>query len=186
MSTALVGPATREAALTAQLFRDPAFNVYAILDGASIPELLVQIESAAEYVCLYRGEMPADLAACAPYLVALKCEDAFTRWLLGGFGQHWGVFVQSAADIGTLRRHFRTFLLVHDADGRTQYFRYYDPRVLQRYLPTCNEDELATVFGPVEHYFAESEQADRLLRFTFCDAKLKTESCLLSARSQPN
>ncbi len=173
MSTALASPATRETMLMAQLFLDPALNVYAILDGASIPELLNRLkEDGPESACLYRGEMPADLAACAPYLVALKREDAFTRWLLGGFGQHWGVFVQSAADLRTLRQHFRTFLLVHDADGKTLYFRYYDPRVLRRYLPTCNEGELATVFGPVLRYFAESDKADQLLGFAVRDGKL--------------
>ena len=53
------------------------------------------------------------------------------------------------ATLEELRRHFRKFLKVEDPKGKSLIFRYYDPRVLRVYLPTCNAMELQTVFGPV-------------------------------------
>ena len=61
-----------------QLFAD-GFTTYAVLDGAQVPELPQRLHtSALDYVCLYRGEIPDDLAQVAPYLVALKHDDRFT------------------------------------------------------------------------------------------------------------
>jgi hypothetical protein len=54
-----------------------------------------------------------------------------------------------------MRRHFRSLLTVHDETGKPMIFRFYDPRVMQNYLPTCNSGELETFFGKVDVYFAE-------------------------------
>jgi hypothetical protein len=52
-----------------------------------------------------------------------------------------------------LRHHLRTLLVVKSWSGERMLFRYYDPRVLRAYLPTCTSDELRTVFGPVPQYY---------------------------------
>jgi hypothetical protein len=44
-------------------------------------------------------------------------------------------------------------------------FRFYDPRVLRRFLPTCNPAEMKVFFGEVETLFAESELSGKLLSF---------------------
>lgn len=141
-----------------QLFTEPRLNVYAILDGASVPGLLDRLAvDVPEYVCLYAGKLAPVLAEVAPYLVRLRPEDRFTGWVLrSGWLRHWGIFVLSAASLPQLRNHFRRFLIVHDHQGRRLYFRYYDPRVLQAYLPTCNEEERNFVFGPVAMYACEN------------------------------
>ena len=151
------------------LFEKKGDRLYAVLDGASIPKLLLYLtRHRVDHVCLYRGELDPELAQTAPYLVHLPAESGFTELLLTeGLGKHWGVLVQSKADLRALRMHFRKFLKVWDPDGKPLYFRYYDPRVLRVYLPTCNAEELSVVFGPVSAYFVEAEQADRLLRFTY-------------------
>ena len=57
-------------------------------------------------------------------------------------------------------------LLVRAADARRRrdgtplYFRYYDPRVLRSFLPTCSPAQLKQMFGPVDAFLAESEAAD--------------------------
>ena len=58
-------------------------------------------------------------------------------------------------------RHFRQFLRVRDEAGREFFFRFYDPRVLRVYLPTCNSEELRTFFGPVELFSMEGERRTR-------------------------
>jgi hypothetical protein len=72
--------------------------------------------------------------------------------------------VVSQANLKVLRQHFRKFIMVY-SDGQPLYFRYYAPRIMRMYLPTCNADELEIIFGPVEYYLVESEEPDISLRF---------------------
>ena len=65
-----------------------------------------------------------------------------------------------------MRRHFRTFLVVALPDERRVHFRWYDPRILRAYLPTCTGEEAAIVFGPTAQYLAEGEEPNLLLQFT--------------------
>ncbi|MBA3805009.1 MAG: DUF4123 domain-containing protein [Acidobacteria bacterium] len=130
-----------------------------------IPGLLPKLhEQRPEYECLYRGELAPDLAEVAPYLVQLEPSSDFTNWILEhGWGKHWGIFATSTVDLRAMRRHFRTFLIVHDEEGKPLYFRFYDPRVLRVYLPTCNADELKSFFGPVITYTLEDKNSDVML-----------------------
>ena len=161
-----------------QLFADPETKVYAILDGASVPKMLERLTPhAGEYECLYRGELKPDLAAAAPYLVSLKPDSELTEWIVQqGWGKHWGVFVLSPAELPVLRRHFRTFLIVHTSEGKPLYFRYYDPRVLRVHLPTCNPEELGQMFGPVSAYVMEAEKPEVLMRFRLKDGALAADT----------
>jgi hypothetical protein len=155
-------------ALRAQLFVDPNLNVYAILDGASVAGLLGKLYSpdAPEHHCLLSGELEPDLAEAAPYLVRLEKEGAFTDWLLShGWGAHWGVYCGAAADLNTVRRHLRSLLRVRSPEGQPLFFRYYDPRVLRVYLPTCDSLEMDTFFGPLSWYLCEQEDPDEAILF---------------------
>src|SRR5262245_523205 len=95
-------------ALEKHLFSEREAEVYAILDGASVQDLLDRLyEDKPEYECLYRGELKPDLAEVAPYLVRLEYKTKFCDWVLQqGWGRHWGIFVVSYADLRVLRRHF--------------------------------------------------------------------------------
>ena len=164
-------------AIMQYLFAIPETTVYAILDGASVPDLpqtLARFEIESE--CLFRGDLEPDLALVAPYLVRLPPEAPFVEWLLqSGWGRHWGVFAISKADLRNLRMHLRTFIKVYGPGLKPLYFRYYDPRVLRTYLSTCNDQELQTVFGPVLRYIAEDEDPSVLLKFWPEHSQLKSE-----------
>jgi hypothetical protein len=162
-------------ALTRSIFRGESENVYAVLDGASVEDLLPKLyELQPEFECLYRGDLEPDLAEVAPYLVQLEPGGQFTEWVFGdGWGEHWGVFAASEADLRAMRSHLRTLLTVHDPDGKPLLFRYYDPRVLRLYLPTCNAEELRAVFGPVSRYVLEGEDPQTVLQFEFDGGALR-------------
>ena len=155
-------------ALRTSLFANPATFTYAVLDGAAVSTLLDHLYAdQPEFECLYRGKLEPDMAEVAPYLVKLEPGHKFTEWLLDNcFGRHWGIFAVTKVEMPAMRKHFRTFLMVQGPDGKPVYFRYYDPRVLRLYLPTCNEDETAQVYGPVIEYWLEDETAEKLLRFS--------------------
>ncbi|PYS89493.1 MAG: DUF4123 domain-containing protein [Acidobacteria bacterium] len=136
-------------------------NVYAVLDGASINGLRMKLyQTDPVHFCLFRGDLTPDVAEMAPYLVGLVDGTEFTEWLLGEcFGKHWGVFAHSPNSITEMRRHFRGLINVYDEAGKPMIFRYYDPRVMQNFLPTCNAGELKTFFGKVDVFFAEKGES---------------------------
>jgi hypothetical protein len=144
-----------------------SLKTYAILDAARDKVLYPKIvTSGIKGMCLYHGEKSIELATVAPYLVLLERENPFTDWLLNqGWGKSWGIFLNTSETLEKLQRHFRQFLMVYTEDGKLLYFRFYDPRVFRVYLPTCNEAELKTVFGPVTTFLSEG-QADSLIEFT--------------------
>lgn len=150
----------------AEIFVDGA-NTFAVLDGASVPSLLEKLEQwQPEFVCLYRGELKPDLAEVAPYLVRLESGTEIAEWILSkGWGNHWGIFAIAEADLQAMRQHLRRFLTVYDEDGKPLLFRFYDPRVMRVYLPTCNAEDLGAIFGPVASYVLEDESSNVLLRF---------------------
>lgn len=156
------------------LFRKDHFT-YAVLDGASVPDLPVKLyEMGATNICLYQGDIPADLVYVAPYLVQLPFGSSFTEWLLSEYwGKHWGIFAQSPLSLKEVRKHFRLLLTVYDDKGNPMLFRYYDPRVLGRFLKTCQEEELELMFDKVRYYFVETPEEVQLSRFNFINGKLK-------------
>lgn len=163
-------------------------KLYAVLDGASIPGLLSLLRKhQIVHVCLIRGELDPELAQTAPYLVQLPKDSEFTKLLLTqGLGNHWGILALSHNDFRTLRMHLRKFLTVWDPDGKPLFFRYYDPRVLRVYLPTCNTNELRIVFGPVSAYFTEADTNQAILRFTFSGRTLAREHLTLPHNQPPS
>lgn len=151
--------------------------IYALVDAARNESIYPQIiGSGVKGVCLHRGKMARELAWVAPYLVQLQRDDPFTHWLLdNGWGNSQYIFVRSSARFDELKRHFRTFLTVYDEEGRSYFFRFYDPRVLRVYLPTCNHEELHAIFGSVESFVVEEEDVALLVNFSLLDGKLQRE-----------
>lgn len=158
--------------LVRHLFSDPRLTAYAVLDGAANPALLDYLynedeEKRPDFVCLYRGELEPDIAECAPYLVELQANAPFTDWVTSHcWGNNWGIFAVAEGDLLALRQHFRKLNIVYDPETyEPLLFRYYDPRVLRVFLPTCDTEQFSEFFGPVEAFFTESEEGTCLARF---------------------
>jgi hypothetical protein len=143
-------------------------EIYAILDGARDERIHSFLGgSDLESSCLYEEKaISEDVRRAAPYLVRLLPWSRHTRWLFDtGWGQSWGILLATRANRPELRQHLRRFLVVKDEHGKQLYFRYYDPRVMREYLPTCTRAESEMVFGPVTRYWTESKDARTLLEF---------------------
>ncbi|MCY2987101.1 MAG: DUF4123 domain-containing protein [Planctomycetota bacterium] len=161
-------------------------SVWAILDGARDPCIFhLLLDSGLDYLCLYSGHLPRALQLAAPYLVELPPDRPFARRLLEqAWGHSWGIFV-SIKDSSNLRHHLRTFLRVRDEAGKFLLFRYYDPRVLRTYLPTCLPNELKTVFGPISRYLVEDQDPQTLIEFTFDGSRLQDRRIRLQGKEGP-
>ncbi len=145
-----------------------------MLDGASVPNLPVRLyEMRPPHFCLFTGDLEPDMREVAPYLVRLFPKTPFTEWLLQEcWGKHWGIFAHSRLSFIEMRKHFRSMVKVCDEAGNPLIFRFYDPRVAQKYLPTCGAAELKIFFGGVDAYFAESEDRENLMRLQIGDNHL--------------
>ena len=165
---------------------EPRTDIYAIVDGARDRRIFSNLlNSYANSVCLYRGDLHPELEFAAPYLVQVDFDDRFTQSLIrDGWGRSWGVFLKSPHGLDRLRKHLRTLLRVEDESGRKLVFRYYDPRVLRAYLPTCIADELRTVFGGIERFYTEAEDPNQLLEFRLERGKLLRTSVPIPPHSQ--
>ena len=71
--------------------------------------------------------------------------------------------------------------MVYDDKGKPLYFRYYDPRVLRVYLPTCNASELETVLGPVSHFILEDDNGNAMIRYSRLRGQLTQNTVRLIA-----
>lgn len=158
-------------------------GVWAILDGARDERIYGAVDATyLEKCCLYAGDLPWQLQMTAPYLVKLERDDRFVEYLLNnGWGNSWGIFLRSETSMKNVRRHLRGLIRVRDQRGRRLIFRFWDPRVLRAYLPTCFPDELATVFGPIDTLVLEGEDPGTVLRCTFEARKLVELSDSVSA-----
>ena len=178
-------PELREQILQA-LWPDGAkskLSVWGVLDCARDPKIyLALLESKLEFRCLYSGKLPRELELVAPHLVELFPSSRLTaRWIDEGWGQAWGVMLK-IDDASNLRHHLRKFLKVRDQQGRSLIFRYYDPRVLRIYLPTCWQDELKTLFGPISAYVIEEHDGDGAVEYRFDGQQLQKKKILAGPR----
>ena len=144
-------------------------DIWMLVDAARDPRIFsLLLECHLDYSNLYSGPAATALEMVAPYIVQLDYQYRDTyRFLSHAWGQSWGVWLRCDARLDLLRRHLREFSVVFDPRGRRLVFRYYDPRVLRVYLPTCNPSELRTVYGPIECFWMEDDEPGTLLEFRF-------------------
>jgi hypothetical protein len=147
----------------------PSRDMWMIVDCARDQKRIFRFLLAChlEQSCLYSGSIAPALEMAAPYLLQLEHQNQETRRLIElSWGNNWGVFLRSPTNMTNLRRHLRKFLIVQDPTGRRAAFRYYDPRILRAYLPTCTSEELRTVFGPIEVFWTEEwRNLEQMLEF---------------------
>jgi len=169
-----------------ELFRSDG-NLYAILDGAGIPDLLEKLYGLRpQFVCLCPGELEPGMAEVVPYLVRLERDDPFTGWALErGWADDWGIFAASDADLHALRRHFRKFLIVYNPQGRPMFFRFYDPRVLAQVLKTYASKDLEQFFGPVASFTLSGESGKVVRQLHVVDGQLKETLTTLPGQGNP-
>jgi len=127
-------------------------------------------------ISLYRGRSEEVLASVAPYIFPFPHSNEFSDFIFeNGWGNSWGVIVYSSQSIEDIFVHFRKFLMVKTEGGKELYFRFYDPRVLKMFLPTCDKDQITDFFGPIEKFIVEGDTKESAVSFFHKDGLLKQE-----------
>jgi pSer/pThr/pTyr-binding forkhead associated (FHA) protein len=143
--------------------------LFAVLDAARTPRILTVLrESVERYRSLYEGIDGESLEHVAPYLVQLEPgSPLLARLVREGWEGRWGIFLESSRSFKELRRHLRRFLMVADGDTRQRYyFRFYDPAVMRRFLPTTTVKQNDELFGEHVHAFDMEGEEGEPARFT--------------------
>jgi len=155
----------------------PGERLFGIVDGAQDLELAYEAKClyGQEITSLFAGDMAAAAADVAPYLVPIDPASGYLENWAQRWGKNAGILLTTTAELARLQAHLREIFVVQDEQGQQFFFRYYDPRVLRVYLPTCNADETSFVFGTVRRYFCEDEKTGHALNFSVKGNQLCTE-----------
>jgi hypothetical protein len=111
----------------------------------------------------------------SPFLVTLTCADTNFYWVNNLLNKHSLIWFCSLSEFDEVYNHFRKFLIVETEDLEKLYFRFYDPRVLRIFLPTCSSSQLDEFFGPVDRFICEDEDPAFALVFSLRKGLLITE-----------
>lgn len=152
---------------------------YAVLDGAQNNSLLDWLHGpdAPQSECLFASELSPDMAEVAPYLVQLDFGSRFSTELIkNGWSSNWGILLISSVELPVVWRHLRQHTQVYGPDLEPMYFRFYDPRVLRMFLPTCDKTQLRDFFGGIEFILAAGEGETAADVWSLADGKLIRES----------
>jgi hypothetical protein len=152
------------------------FN-YLFIDSARVGnEFDALMAQQGERRCMFFVESDSDLESVSPFLYFDILESGIVYYFHeSGWGNSWGYLLYSSSDIDVIYRHFRKLLKVKTDFGQELYFRYYDPRVLRIFLPTCSESQIIEFFGPVERFIVEDEDKDWAIVFSQKNGVLKKE-----------
>jgi hypothetical protein len=76
------------------------------------------------------------------------------------------LFSVANKNLAQLRIHFKRLNFVKTEDGKKLFFRYYDPRVLDAFLPSCLAEELNFVFKDIDSFWLPSDREDQIKKYS--------------------
>jgi hypothetical protein len=141
-------------------------SLAAVLDASHDPDILLWLrQQDRPHLCLFAPPASETLAAYAPYVISL--DTAGLRDLAEYVaGKPWAIYVAHRGTLQKLALHLKSHLMVRSPSGRPAYFRFFDPRVLRAYLPTCNRSQLQRFFGAdIEAVYAVGPAPREILQF---------------------
>lgn len=155
------------------------FNAnYFLADGARMNDLISKFTKFNAYpISLYIGTEDELLADVGPFVVNIASNTNVINWLLDeGRGLSWGVFLKSSFELEELVEHLQTLTSVTDEEGNEFYFRFYDPRVIRKFLPTCDTNQLNQFFSNgISYFLAEKDSDNIFIKYYLSNAQLVEE-----------
>ena len=140
-------------------------NVYVYLNA--LREQLIQafVEASGEQFLPLSQTLVAGRVMTSTYLVALPRQSRLHNVLMKeGWGKLWGVYCSSPAPIDQVAAHLRSFATVQSSGGVPLSLPLADPQFMLVFLGSLSPAEGIAMFGPVRHYFLETEGGEALFR----------------------
>lgn len=157
---------------------DEKSHWYAIIDGSKAASLAYQAKAMGYSVyTLFTGESAQDfdLASAGPCVVDLDKTRPFLEYWINSMGDSAGILLQTDADvdIDSLYAHLRNIFIAQDEKEQDYFFRYYDPRVFNAFLPTCTDAELLEFFGMIDQWIVEDQTVKQYFSYKILKDKLQ-------------
>ncbi len=155
---------------------------FLIIDAARTYE---KIQEAPEILknsyCLYNEKGDEVLSSVAPYVVDCEISKNTLQWVEENvWGNSGCTFLFSNILFDKICIHLKHFITAKIEDGQELYFRFYDPRVLKIFLPSCNKQQILEFFGPVEYFIVEGETKEEAIVFKQRNGELIEEKIAAS------
>lgn len=144
-------------------------NLYALVDAARDRRILALVDACDETSqSLLASPQGESLRQVAPYLVHIARGSALFEVLVNeGWGESWGIYLKATRPFAEVRNRLRQSLFVRNEEtGENLYFRFYDPRVLRLFWPTCTPRQKSEILGTEISAFLLENDADDILRLT--------------------
>ena len=169
---------TLTAALTLALGGIDRGKLYAIVDGAqSLPLAFTARLMGHELYTVFSGDLATTVAHAGPLLVRFDERSGFLGKWVEHIGTHAGVLFEAPADLSDVLIHLRRIFIATDEEAQEYFFRFYDPRVIRTFLPTCHPNELKEFFGPITQWIVETEDAAGYSSYRFAEDNLSNALC---------
>lgn len=178
-------PANIAAALKQALPLTGDNRLYGVVDAAQCVDLAYEakILYGREIRSLFLPEVQTQLWDVAPYLVPIDPDSGYLENWARRWGTNAGVLLTSAADEEALHAHLRNIFVAQDEEGQEYFFRFYDPRVLRTFLPTCSPEQLNELFGPISLLGFDRDGKATLELACCTDGSLRMRSIDLGGRA---
>lgn len=142
-------------------------NLYALLDAARDRRILALVDAGEDEArSLFAPPRGEHLRQVAPYLVKISRGSAALDVLVNeGWGESWGIYLEAKRPFAEVLERLRQSLFVRSEDtGENLYFRFFDPRVLRLFWPSCTPRQKSEILGTeIEALLVENE-ADEWVR----------------------
>lgn len=108
---------------------------------------------------------PRFMERVGPYVTPIRCAERGARYLelwAEYHGDNAGIFFFTRSWPQAVRSHLISIFEVYDESKQMFFFRFYDPRVIRDYLPTCTAKECREFFGPIRCFLVDGEEPDTM------------------------
>lgn len=128
---------------------------YIVIDAARLNQNLKEVLALSNRSeSLFSKNELVTLEYVAPYLCKFEKGGEMHHWFFSeGAKDFAGILIYSVVPFDVLLSHLKKFIIVLDG-GKEMYFRFYDPRVLPVFLPTCSIEQIGTFFGPIHFFYS--------------------------------
>lgn len=127
---------------------------------------------------LFKGTKDEHLFDVAPYL--FKADEFFFRNVHDpNLSLKEIIVLESDEKTDKLHSHFKSFIYQKITGGES-YFRFWDARVLERFLPACSADKLDSFFDGIENFYMPYQEKETAKKYFIKRAKLQSEILPLS------
>lgn len=160
-------------------------RLFAVVDAARDYELALAARDRADFTrhlgTLFEGGLAKRLEHVAPHLISIDPASAYVDALQQRMGRSASLLLATQADPESLRNHLRSVFVSRDETGIELSFRFYDPRVLRTFLPTCSPGQLREFFGPVRAWSVEAARPGAIVHYTLVGGTLRIDETPLVA-----